>query len=865
MLPNPPKWANWFLRKTCTPKFLDELQGDLLELFYRELEELGAQRARRQFAVRALLSPRWYRLPHLSQFTPTVMYKTHFKVAMRHARRHRSTTFIQALGLTLGFTAILFIALFIKNESSYDHMHVHNDQLHRVLRVNPLTGEREQATSSQHGARLKEEFPFITVTRFGNDPVKMGEVRPILVDDFYWADSTFFELFSFEFLHGHPATCLDQVNSLVITESLSQQLFATDASVGRTLPVKIYDGDQELLMEVKAVVKDPPQHTHIRFQALGAMANAEDLYVNLVPQWGFSWLRTYIKVPAGRLAEIEASIPQFIRKHVSNDPPPSFGIGFQRFNDVYLHSQDINRNPYRGNIRYLQIFGAVGILILLISLMNYVNLSTARVVTRAKEVGIRKTLGSPQGSIIAQFIAESILFIFVSGLLALAVVSIALPSINRLLDLELTLRILQWGDALLFLLTLLLIGLLTGIIPALALARLPLFSEQQIATTLRPGQWSWTRKLFVGAQYLISMSLLAGTIVIYKQYLHLKNSDLGFNSEQLLHIAVDDRQLQGRLTVLKERIAQLPGVAQVAATGEDLPSALNNTWSFDWNGAPEDQSEAVAVVGVDQDYFAVMDLPFLSGRNFSQGFDVDSARTVILNEEAARLMGRADVVGETVTIGMRERKVQGVIKNHHFTSLHANISPMAYFIFPPGHRVSPDNLLIRLQTNKLSPLLIQLEGIWHEFSTDPFEHNFVDEAFAAAYKAEQRFSSLISGFTLVAVIISIVGLFGLINFVVELKLKEISIRRVLGANQLHLIHLLGRDFLLVFTGALALALPLSYYLIQLWLDNYSYQIDLNLLTLVPAVLACLIISLLIIYYHVQRSTKIDPSLVLAGE
>ncbi|MEO0877992.1 MAG: permease prefix domain 2-containing transporter, partial [Bacteroidota bacterium] len=282
MLPNSPKWVLWFLRKTCTPKFLDELQGDLLELFYRELEELGAQRARRQFAVRALLSPRWYRLPHLSQFTPTVMYKTHFKVAMRHARRHRSTTFIQALGLTLGFTAILFIALFIKNESSYDHMHVHNDQLHRVLRVNPLTGEREQATSSQHGARLKEEFPFITVTRFGNDPVKMGEVRPILVDDFYWADSTFFELFSFEFLHGHPATCLDQVNSLVITESLSQQLFATDASVGRTLPVKIYDGDQELLMEVKAVVKDPPQHTHIRFQALGAMANAEDLYVNLV-------------------------------------------------------------------------------------------------------------------------------------------------------------------------------------------------------------------------------------------------------------------------------------------------------------------------------------------------------------------------------------------------------------------------------------------------------------------------------------------------------------------------------------------------------------------------------------------------------
>lgn len=865
MLPKPPQWVFWFLRRTCAPDFLDELQGDLLELYYREVEEAGPKRARRQFVLRALLSPRWYRLPHFSQFTPTVMYKTHFKVALRHATRHRSTTFIQALGLTLGFTAILFIALFIKNESIYDQMHVHHEDLYRVLRVNPLTGERQQGTSSQHGARLQEEFPFIAVTRFGQDPVKMGELRPILVDEFYWTDSTFFDLFFFEFLHGHPASCLDEINSLVITESLSQQLFATDASVGRTLPVKVYDGDQELLMEVKAVVKDPPQHTHIHFQALGAMANAEDLYASLTPQWGFSWLRTYIKVPAGRLAEMEAGIPQFIRKHVSNDPPPSFGIGFQRFDDVYLRSQDISRSPYRGNIRYLQVFGAVGILILLISLMNYVNLSTARVVTRAKEVGIRKTLGSPQGSIIAQFIAESVFFIFVSGLLALGIVTLVLPYLNRLLDLDLTLRILQWTDALFFLLALLLLGLLTGVIPALALARLPLFSEQQIATALKPGQWTWTRKLFVGTQYLISISLLAGTIVIYKQYLHLKNSDLGFDSEQLLHIAVDDRQVQDRLAILKDRIAQLPGVEQVTATGEDLPSALNNTWDFDWNGSPEDEAEGIAVVGVDQDYFAVMELPFLSGRNFSQGFDVDSARTVILNEEAVKLMEREDVVGETVIIGGRERKVQGVIKNHHFTSLHATITPMAYFIFPPGHRVSPDNLLIRLQTANLTPLLNQLEGIWQEFSTDPFEHNFVDEAFAATYKAERSFSSIISGFTLVAVIISIVGLFGLINFVVELKLKEIGIRRILGASQLHLLHLLGRDFLMVFTGALVLALPLSYYLVQLWLANYSYRIELNLMTLTPAVLACLIMSLLIVYYHVQRTTKDHPSAVLARE
>ena len=865
MAAQPPRWALRFLQWTCQAAYLDELQGDLLELFHREVEQDGLRHARRRFGWRALLSPRWYRIPRFSQLQPTVMYKSHFKVAFRHARRHRFASLIQVLGLVLGLAAVFYIALFIRSESSFDQMHENRNELYRVLRVDPVSGERAHGTSSRHGESLLAEFPFLSMCRFGNDPVKMGAVRPELVEDFFWADSSFFELFTFDFLQGDPATCLDRVNSVVLTESLSRRLFGSREALGQSLPVKVYDGDQEFLMTVTGIVADPPRHTHIQFQALGSMANAEDLYANLVGQWGFSWVRTYIQVPADRMAEVEAGISRLIRNHVGEEPSPHFGMGFQAFNDVYLSSQDIRRNTFRGNIRNLRIFGAVGLLILLISLMNYVNLSTARAMTRAKEVGIRKTLGSRSGSIVSQFIVESVMFVLLSSVVAFLLMLSCLPFLNGLLDLDLSLKILHWTDGLVLLAALSFLGLLAGLLPSLAMARLPLFTDNNTAIAFKPGQWSWTRKLFVGTQYLITLVLLVATLVIYKQYHYLKHYDLGFQPEQLLHIAVDDRELQARLEVLKERITQLPGIAGVTATGEDLPSELNNTWDFDWNGSGLEDPALVEIVGVDQDYFEVIGIDFVEGRNFSSGYSVDSARSVILNQQAQRLTGRDDLLGQAVEIGGRERRVQGIVEDHHFTSLHSGIVPMAYFIVPPGFRVSPDNLLLRLQTKDLEPLLDQLASVWGEFSTDPFTYNFVDEAFAAAYAAERRFSGLISAFTFIAIAISIVGLFGLINFIVQRKRKEISIRRVLGAEQWHLLHLLGRDFLVVFGLAMILALPIAYRVIQLWLAAYTYRIEVNILLPALAVAICLGISTLVIYYHLRRAIRVNPSQALTTE
>lgn len=862
----PPKWAMRFLERTCSSAFQDELQGDLLELFYRDVEQLGARRARRRFIWKALLSPRWHRLPKPAFLQPTVMYKNHLKVAFRYALRHRSITFIQALGLTLGLAAVFYIGLFIRHEQSFDSMHVHADQLYRVLRFNPETGGRMQETSSRHGAALAEEFPFLSICRFGNDPVKIGEVKPVLVEDFHWADSTFFDLFTFEFLYGDPATCLDQVNSLVITEQLSRRIFGTANPVGQSIPVKVYDGDQEFSMKVTAVVKDPPRFSHIQFEALGAMADAEQLYERLIAQWGFSWLRTYAYIPDDRLAEVKAGIPRLSKKHFGDDPPASFGMVFQPFGDVYLHSQDIPKNTFRGDIRNLRIFAGIGLLILLISLMNYVNLSTARAVNRMKEVGIRKTLGSSKRSIVGQFVVESVFFLLIGGMLAAVLVLAGLPQLNRLLDLDLTLQVLGWTDLLLLLLGLLLLGAIAGILPSLVMARFPVLSDQQAGIQFKFSQWSATRKLFVGVQYLVAIVLMVGTFVIYKQYHYLKNFDLGFDAKQLLHVPVDDRQLQERLEVMKEKIGDLSGVSGVAATGEDLPSALNNTWDIDWNGSGLEQPLGIDVVGVDRNYFELLGIDLVAGHNFRYDYGVDSARSLVLNEQALQMMNwQGNIIGQKVQMHGMDRTVIGLVENHHNRTLHTQVVPLAYAIFPPGMRVSPDNILVKLEADNLPDLLPQLENIWEEFSSDPFEYNFVDEAFATAYAAEQRFSTLVGCFTFIAVTICMIGLFGLINFMVHRKLKEISIRRILGATQANLLRLLGQDFFMVFAVATVLAIPLAIYMVNSWLAGFAYRIQIGSTTPLLAVAGCLGISLLVIVYHLQRAVRVNPGEVLSTE
>ena len=374
-----------------------------------------------------------------------------------------------------------------------------------------------------------------------------------------------------------------------------------------------------------------------------------------------------------------------------------------------------------------------------------------------------------------------------------------------------------------------------------------------------------TRRIFVGLQYFVALALLAAAMVTHQQYQYLKNYDLGFNPDQLLNIVVEDRDLQAKMNLIKAEILQIPGVIGASATGEKLPSVLNNTWTLNWNGDDPTQNRGIDVIGIDREYFGLLDIPITQGENFKYDYTVDSSRTVILNQTAFKLINKADLVHQTINIGEIERKVIGIVEDYHNTDLHAEILPMAYLIFPPGMRVSADNLLVKVQTEDLPSFLKSLENTWASFSADPINFEFVDQSFAAAYAKERRFSVLISSFTVIAIIISIIGLYGLISFIIQLKLKEICIRQILGASEINLLKLLGNDFLKVFMISSIFAFSVAYYLLNIWLDNFIYHVEMNGIIFLFATIVCLAISIFVIYFHLNRNMRVSLTEIINKE
>ena len=512
---------------------------------------------------------------------------------------------------------------------------------------------------------------------------------------------------------------LNAPNSIVLTRSLSEQLFGKEDPVGKTTRVKVYDSNVDIDMKITAVVEDPPANSHIQFKALGSMANAEQMYASLVKQWGFNWLRTYVLISDKHLTEVEQYFPRIIEKYVGEGISERMGIELQPFNDIYLYSQDLGGNKLAGDIRQLYIFGTIGLLILLISIFNYINLSTAQAIQRAREVGIRKVVGSQNGNIMLQFLTESVLYSMIAGMMGIVCVISLLPILNNLLDLDLSLRLFTIWDSLMILGVLFSIGLLAGIFPAIKMAGFGFSALGAVNLHFSKENRGFLRHSLIGIQYVISLVLLTATLAIYLQYQYLQNYDVGFEREQLIHIPVEDRQLQAKIMLMKSQYLAIPDVIGATVTGENLPAAMNNTWDFSWQGADPNQKTGIDIVSVDQDYFSLLGITFVEGQNFLHNYEIDSARTFILNEQAKNLTGKANMSGEQVIIGGRDRRIEGVVKNHHFTSLHSTISPVGYAIFPPGNRVSADNIFLKIDTKYLPELLKAMESVWNEFSPGP--------------------------------------------------------------------------------------------------------------------------------------------------
>ncbi len=863
MSSQPPKWAKSLLNLLCADQFIDELEGDLYELYQRDIASYGLSKANWKYIWAVLFSIRMYRTKLPFQLKIEPMLKFNLLIAVRHGIKNLSFSLINLFGLSFGIAATLFIALFALRELNYDGFHENKSQLHRAILLTK-DGTKHRPTPSLLGESIANIFPDYEICRIGQDPIKIGEEKPVLIEDFYWSDANFFKCFSFPLLRGNPSTALDKPNSLVLTASMAQQLFPDSDPFGKTIDIKIYDSDKLLNMKITGIAADPPKNSTIQFQGLGSMQNAENMYANLVDSWYFSWLSTFVMTPMDHHQFDQKNFSEILGAHLEKVGQKDINAWLQPITSLHLNSKDIVKSGATSSMETIYIIGAIGSLILLISVLNYINLNTARAFTRVEELKIKQALGSYRSNILAQYIIEALLYICLSAAIGLIITIILIDPFNRLFNLDVSLNSINGWQWVYLFLALIVTGFFAGTVSGIKLLQGILAHSGMNISDIKEKRSS-SRKIIMGIQYIITIFLTAGTLLVYMQFNFMSNFNLGFNAEQLIYVPIDDRALQQNIHSIKDEFAKIPGVVATTVSGEKLPSEMNNSATLTFGPSDANPPLGVDIVSIDENYFDVIGIEIVEGKRLTKSYRVDSARSIIINQEITKILDDDAGIGKKVNIGGREREIAGVIDNHHYTSLHNKIHPVVYLIGGPGARDSPDNIFLRIETNQLNDLYDRLTATWQKFSADPLAINYVSKDFEMAYTAERKLMLLTNTLTLIAIVIAFLGLFGLTTFMVRQKIKELCIRKVLGASILHIGKVLSADFFKIFGIATLVASPLTYYFGKAWLAEYPYHTGFNFSTLILAVGICLLISVVVIGLMMLKLSSLQPAKLLRNE
>jgi putative ABC transport system permease protein len=794
------------------------------------------------------------------------MLFTNLKSAWRNLLRHPFSSFINIAGLATGITCCIFIALYIASELQADSMHAQRDAIFRVNYHNLETGRSNITTAYPLGTVLQSAYGEVEkVTRMGQDNVSIRASNNAYFFEkgFYWTDSTFFDVFSYKMLQGDPRTALQKPHSLVITQDMAHKYFHDEDPIGKVVELKIYDGDRKFDFTVTGVVENPPRTASVQFEFLAPMSMALKVYPQFENFWGLQWVYTYVLTsnPASFQAK-QAGTNTFFKTHTGNHEP-NIALEFQPLNRIHLHSGHVG-NDLSDGMNNIYIFAAIGAFIFLLACVNFVNLSTARAEERRKEIGVRKALGAFRRQLFTQFMLEALLtativltisFIATTALLPLAVGYIdnsimALPAVTLPLA---------------FLGIMLLIALFAGLYPAVFLSAFNAL-EALKSRTSRGGASVNLRQVLVVFQFTISIALIAGTLIINKQVHYLKQADLGFTTDQLITIPVDDRQMQKKLVAIRDFMATSPGIQGAAVSGESFPAQMNYAFRVSWDGLPADDTRSMSIVAIDANYLRLLQASFLEGRNLSPDFMTDDSASVIINEAARQWMGGGEVVGKEIKLGTQKRTVVGVIKDIHHYSLHQKVVPIAYFPIPAGDRTCPDNIVLRVTATSLPATLTSLKEKWETLTQDrPFEYHFVDQGFEETYAQEEKFLMLFQVFSTLAIVIACLGLMGLSSFVVNKRSKEIGIRKVLGASASQILVMLTRGFSLPIVIAFVLAAPVIYFGITPWLDKFAYRVSIDWLLIVLAGVAAWGVAFAFIGIQSWKAAHVNPVETLRDE
>lgn len=777
-----------------------------------------------------------------------VMLKNYFKIALRRLLRHKGYTFINVAGLAIGIAVCLLIGLFLQHELSYDRHHAHADRIFRVVyQAEPNDHSTESALTPELLApALQERLPDIArIARLSTSSyprvVSVGQ-RRFHEERFFHADSSFFSLFSYAFLQGNPALALMEPGSVVITASTAQKYFPARNPMGQVLT---YEGKE---YRITGVIENVPEASHFHFDFLARLEPEAD-------QWFMYSAYTYVLLHPGTNPEqVEEKLDRLVESTVE---PQMRSGNYGRFRlqplaHIHLRSNVRNEIEPNSDVRYLYIFAAAALVLLLVACINYVIITTARSSERSQEVGIRKTFGAPRSELIRQFIGESTLVTFAALLMGLMVTGMSLPVLNNLTGLTLSLQA-PGGISLLGfgLVVILLVGIIAGSYPAFYLSRFrPVHTLRDVPTG---GVTRFTlRKTLVVSQFTASIMLLIVSIVMYNQLDYLRSKPLGFDKEHIVIISDWDRQLQSNYESFKHELTRDPRIRRVAAGHP--PS---NSGGISLSYFLEDTQEEVSlrIVRGDFDYPETLGLTFISGESFSEEKVTDSTTIFIANELAMQQL-QDDESGETsFEFWAGKGPVIGVVRDFHMRALHEPIEPMLVQLSRGYGRT----ILVRIAPNDVRGALDAIEQTWNTFASDqPLAFAFLDDELDVFYQAEQRLARIFGIFAGLVIFVACLGLFGLVALTAEQRTREIGIRKALGASVMNIVSLLLKDFLVLVLAALVVATPLAYFAVSRWLEGFAYRINPGAGTFLLVGILVLIIALMTLSHQALRAAMADP-------
>ncbi len=867
-LPKPPETGTAFLEWYCSEEFLEEVQGDLKELFLTRLDERGSRRAKFLYWLDVLRFFRPYLFrKKLFQLQPggPIMFKNYFKVALRNMLKFKGYSFINISGLVIGLVTCILILLYVQDELSYDKFHPNVEQIYRVTTEEVKDGNfmHEANSFGPVAPALLNDFPEIEqAVRFFpySLAVKRDEQGRFQEDGFAFADSTFFEMFSFKFRMGVPETALESPYAIVLTEKTAQKYFGNENPIGQVLTV-----EDQYDFKVTGVV-ELPANSHIQFDLLASMGSVRDILGWALTSWHYPPMYTYIQLPQGYKTEkMESQFPAFLGKNMGSWAPERRKLHLQPLTAIRLHSNLQNEIAPTGNIAYVYIFLTVAFFILLIACINFMNLATARSTNRAKEVGLRKVLGAQRSQLVSQFFGESMFYAFLSLILALVLVEFLMPYFNQLVEKQLDINYAEnWFVLLGFIGLTFTVGLLAGSYPAALLSRFrPVKVLQGGKLTTGGSSKIQFRSVLVVLQFAISIGLIINSNVIRDQLNFIKQKNLGFSKEQIIVVPVRDEVIQQNWLSIKNTLLANSNIQNVTATSTIPGIDRDMDFPIKLEGMTEYVAWNMPTMLVDHDFLKTFEMEIVKGRDFSTAFTTDTSDAMILNEAAVSRLGWTSPLGKKLIVhsvasgGDKKGRIIGVVKDFHFRTLHHKIDPLVITISPLAYYY--DNLAVKVSTQNIPDALAFLEATWGEIVPNrPFEYNFLDSVFEQLYRKEAKLGEIFSYFSGLAIFIGCLGLFGLTSFTAEQRTKEIGVRKVLGASVPNIVLMLSKELMALIVIAFIIASPIAYYGMSKWLQDFTYTVDISMMTFILSGLLALLIALLTVSYQAIKAALSNP-------